>query len=152
MALEPFSRELLASAAPLRPPVARRVRFQDVDAAGIVFYPRIFEYFHDAYVEVLQAEGEPLERAINERRWAAPLQWCEGHFVSPMRFGDPIEIGLVAARLEAGALGLGFRATHLGGKTAALGQTRSVFIDLATFKRADPPAEFFALFKRLATG
>ena len=152
MGLDPFPRELLASAAPLRPPVARRVRFQDVDAAGIVFYPRILEYFHDAYVEVLQAEGEPLERAINERRWAAPLQWCEGHFVNPMRFGDPLELALVAARLEGSSLALGFRATHVGGKTAALGQTRSVFIDLATFKRADPPQAIVALFKRLAAG
>ena len=25
-------------------------RFQDCDAAGIVFYARVFDYFHDAYV------------------------------------------------------------------------------------------------------
>ena len=32
-------------------------RFQDVDAAGIVFFARIFDYFHDAYVAFFAAHG-----------------------------------------------------------------------------------------------
>jgi acyl-CoA thioesterase FadM len=146
---EPFARELLTNAAPLRPAFAHRVRFQDVDAAGVVFYPRILEHFHDAYVELLRAEGEPLERALTERRWAAPLQWCEGHFLRPMRFGDQLETAVVAARLEGDELALGFRTSQVGGKPAALGQTRAVFVDLTSFRRTVPPESVAALFKRL---
>jgi len=144
-----FTRELLLSAAPLGPPLAHRIRFQDVDAAGLLFYPRILEHFHDAYVELMRSLGEPIERALAERSWAAPLQWCEGQFLRPMRFSDPVETAVVAARLEGGELSLGFRTSHVGGAAAAVGQTRAVFVDLATFKRSDPPARLVELFGRL---
>jgi YbgC/YbaW family acyl-CoA thioester hydrolase len=140
MKLEPFSRDLLSTAAPLGVSQERLVRFQDVDAAGVVFYPRIFEYFHDATVEWLRALGEPLERAIAERRWGAPIQWCEGQFIRPMRFGDPIRTSIVAARIEGSELLLGFRTAHADGRVAAIGQTREVFVDLATFQRIPAPS------------
>ena len=38
----------------------RAIRFQDIDAAGIIFYPRVLEMFHDAYAAFLTFAGSPL--------------------------------------------------------------------------------------------
>ena len=33
------------------------VRFQDVDAAGVLFFGRIFDYCHHAYEELIESSG-----------------------------------------------------------------------------------------------
>jgi 1,4-dihydroxy-2-naphthoyl-CoA hydrolase len=140
-----FTREELMTAPP-RHVQARVVRFQDVDAAGIVFYPRILEYFHDAHVEFLAAGGCPLHEAIAQRRWAAPLSHAEADFFKAMRFGDPIRVAVVAARIEGTDGAMGFRVEKAGGEVAAVGYTTHVFVDFTTFKRAPPPPDLQALF------
>jgi acyl-CoA thioesterase FadM len=144
----PFAIEELGTAAPLGAVQSHVVRFQDVDAAGVVFYPRILEYFHDAYVTFLRASGQPLELALKSGAWAAPIQWAEAHFLRPMRFGDAVETAVVASRVTESELLLGFRTSLAGGKPAAVGTTRAVFVDLVTFRRTTAPPELERLFNR----
>jgi YbgC/YbaW family acyl-CoA thioester hydrolase len=137
---EAFSREELVSAAPVGAVYSHIIRFQDVDAAGVVFYPRILEYFHDAYVAFLRAAGHPVESAIAHKSWATPIRQVEATFLRPLRFGDPAETALVKVMLEGSDLSLGFR-TAVRGNAAAIGVARHVFVDAATFKRREPPAD-----------
>jgi len=134
---------------PVGAPYEHVVRFQDVDAAGIVFFPKILEYFHDAYVAFLRAEGIPLEEAMAAKRWAAPIRSSEAHFLRPLRFGDPVTTALVRVRLSGSDLEIGYRTAHSGGEAAAVGVTRAVFVDWATFKRAEPPEDVRKVFARV---
>ena len=139
----------------LAPPVAavfthpRRVRFQDVDAAGIVFFPRVLEYFHDAYVAWMDAEKLGFAEAVLSRRWCAPIKHVESTFVRPMRFGDDISVELVGAHLDGSDVWLAYRIVAADGKLVAFGQTHHVSIDLATFKRGPLPPDAQRVFDRL---
>jgi YbgC/YbaW family acyl-CoA thioester hydrolase len=137
-----FTRDELL-AAPVRHASPRAVRFQDVDAAGIVFYARFFEYFHDAYADYLAAHGSPLPEVIRAQTWAAPLVHAEADFLAPLRFGDAIEVALVAGRLEKSRLSVGYRLMK-GPDACALGSTVHVFVDVAGFKKIPPPPEAVA--------
>lgn len=117
---------------------SRVVRFQDVDAAGIVFYARTFDYFHDAYVAFLRARGAPLERALRDGSWVAPLTRAEAEYLRPLRFGDAIEVVLVAVDLEETQYTVDYR-IELDGEPACVGRTRHVSVDPATFRRAPVP-------------
>lgn len=141
MATEGYSREALLAARSGVPPLAHLARFQDVDAAGIVFFPRILEYFHDAYAAYLRAAGCPLERVLAAGIWAAPIKRSEAHFLRPIRFGDALETALVAARFEGSALSIGYRTTLREGEAVAIGSTVAVVVDRATFRRIEPPEE-----------
>lgn len=142
-----FTRDALL-AAPDRYVHAMDVRFQDVDAAGIVFYPRFLEYFHDAKVAFLRARGCPLDRAIAERQWAAPLKHAEADYFKPLRFGDRVEVALVAARLDGSDLVLGYRVRR-GEEVVAVGQTQHVLVEPASFARVAPPARLAAALREL---
>jgi YbgC/YbaW family acyl-CoA thioester hydrolase len=145
-----FSRDELV-AAPVRYRHGRTVAFQDVDAAGIVFYPRFFEYFHDAYVAFLAERGASLHEAINKKIWAAPLKHASADYFRPLRFGDPIDVLIVASALEESSVTLGYRVTPRGSDDAvAVGQAVHVFVDPTTFKRAAPPAALVAVMRTLA--
>jgi YbgC/YbaW family acyl-CoA thioester hydrolase len=127
-------------------------RFQDVDAAGIVFFARVFDYFHDAYAAFLAEGGLPLPEILRARAWAAPLRRAEADYLSPIRFGDPLEVALVHADWEASTLSVGYRVSTPGSKTAAVGVTQHVIVDVASFSRIEPPEPLRALFLRLARG
>lgn len=116
------------------------VRFQDVDAAGLVFFARIFDYFHDSYVAFLRSRGVTLEEALNSGRWAAPLRHAEAEFLRPLRFGDPYVVTLERADLAETEFFLRYRIDR-GHETACTGMTHHVSVDPATFRRAPLPTD-----------
>ena len=135
-----FSRDELL-AAPAGFSQRREVRFQDVDAAGIVFFARLLEYFHDAYVAWLASAGVSLSDALARKEWAAPLKHVEADFLRPLRFGDAIEVELVRAKLDGSALSVGYRVRALpGGEAVATGHSVHVVVDASTFRRIEPPS------------
>jgi len=130
--------------------VNRVVRFQDVDAAGLLFHPRLLEYFHDAYLELLAEAGTPLHVVLRAHTWGSPLRRVEAHFLKPLHFGDCVEIALVAAKLELSEVMIGYRVVRADNdELVALGQTHHVFVDLATFRRVPIPEPLRNTFQAL---
>ncbi len=128
----------------------RDVRFQDVDAAGIVFYPRVLEYFSDAFIAFLNHNGARLPDVLRERRWGAPLRHAEADYFTPLRYGDRIEVAMVRCRLEATAVAIGYRVARLAdGVVTGIGQTEHVFVEMASFQRCPVPDDLAEAFARL---
>ncbi len=126
------------------------VRFQDVDAAGIVFFPRVLEYMHDAYVAALAEIGSELHTVLRSRSWAAPLRHAEADYFSPLRFGDRVIVALVAAHVQETEIVLGYRVSHEAtGAVAAVGQTVHTFVDPKTFERTAVPDVIAAALRAL---
>lgn len=72
-----------------------RVRFNEVDAAGIVFYPRFYDYFHMVFEDFFEpATGIPYVVWIRERKIGFPAVHVETNFRSPLRYGMDVEITL----------------------------------------------------------
>lgn len=138
-----FAREALLAAPPL---CAQRrvVRFQEVDAAALIFYGRVYDYFHDVYVEWLALHGVLLHELVKSREWVAPIRRAEAEYVSPMRFGDAITVAVVRAGFDRGDLHVGYRIEDSAGRPTAIGHTVHAVIDPVTFKRTEPPAAFRA--------
>ncbi len=78
----------------------RPVRFEDVDAAGIVFFGRFFGYCHEA-MEALFERDLPggYVNLITKRRVGFPAVHVECDFVQPLRYGDVARIALVVERI-----------------------------------------------------
>jgi 1,4-dihydroxy-2-naphthoyl-CoA hydrolase len=125
------------------------VPFHHVDAAGIVFYARVFDWFHDVYVAFLASTGFPLPDAIRSGRWMAPLVHAEADYRSPLRFGDPLRMAIVDSETSAHRVSLAFRVTS-GDRIAVTGSTVHVFVDPRTFARTPMPEALRAAFDRLS--
>jgi YbgC/YbaW family acyl-CoA thioester hydrolase len=121
----------------------RTVKFQDVDAAGTVFYPRVLEYFADVYMEALRVSGLDVPRMLREKTMAAPLAHAEADFMRPMFFGDEVDVEVVALEVGKTSASFGYR-IRKGHEVAAVGQTVHVFVDGQAFKPIDAPAELRA--------
>ncbi len=77
----------------------RPVRFEDVDAAGIVFFSKFLSYCHEA----MEALFAPLEGGyaglIVGRRIGMPAVRVEADFEAPLRFGDIVRIAVVVEQM-----------------------------------------------------
>lgn len=116
----------------------RVVRFQDVDAAGTIFFPRVLEYMADAYQEVLERAGIDVPRILRDRVMAAPLAHAEADYLAPMLFGDAVEVEVVCARIGSKSVTFGHRIKK-GDTVAAVGATVHVFVDGETFQPIGVP-------------
>jgi len=77
-----------------------RVRFGHCDPAGIAYYPRFFEWFHDAFEAMFESIGGRSYAAIlrdTGTGFPAVSTACEWRL--PSRFGDLVDIEVFVSRL-----------------------------------------------------
>ncbi len=133
-----------------------RVRFDDVDHVGIVYYPRFFHYFHLAFEELFIARlggGAAAYRdLIDKRRVGFPCVHAEADFKHPLRFGDLVEIELTAPHV--GQKSITFRYTaskvdHGGRVLAAEGRVTTAVLDMQAFRAIALPDDLRPMFESL---
>src|ERR1700690_134917 len=77
----------------------RAVRFEEVDAARIVFFARFLNYAHEAMEALLAGLDGGYVRLVNDRRLGLPAVHVSCDFRSPLRFGDVARIQTCATRI-----------------------------------------------------
>ena len=77
----------------------RPVRFDEVDAATILFFARFFNYAHDAMEAFFGQLPGGYVRLINARKIGLPAVHVEADFKSPLRFGDVARIEVTIDRI-----------------------------------------------------
>ena len=77
----------------------RPVRFDEVDAAQILFFARFFNYAHDAMEAFFGQLPGGYVALINTRKVGLPAVHVEADFISPLRFGDVARIEVAVARV-----------------------------------------------------
>jgi 4-hydroxybenzoyl-CoA thioesterase len=108
------------------------VRFAQVDAAGIVFYPRYFEMFNAAVEEWFAARtGVSFADLHMTRRRGVPTVELASRFVAPSRLGDQLEIEVMLKKLGRSSCDLEYRITS-GGAERVIASAVLVYIDLDT--------------------
>jgi 1,4-dihydroxy-2-naphthoyl-CoA hydrolase len=148
-----FDREELKLSRPHAFIDRREIRFQDVDAAGIIFYPRVLEMFHDAYAAFLTAAGAPLREVMRSDTWIAPVRHAEADYFKPLRLGDVVNVEICRAYVAETETTLGYRVARAdGSELCAVGQVVHTFVDRAAFKRISIPARVRSALLRIEAG
>lgn len=128
----------------------RTVQFQDVDAAGIVFFARFFVYAHDAMVSLFDTLPGGYASFINVRKIGFPAVHVEADFESPLRFGDVARIHVEATRIGQKSVTLRFT-FHKDGRICAIVTNTVVLSDLVAMKGVDIPEDVRAFLQRHVT-
>jgi 4-hydroxybenzoyl-CoA thioesterase len=118
-----------------------KVRFGDIDHAGIVYYPRFLHYFHVALEEFFTEQlGMPYPTVMNERRLGFPSVHLEIGFHRPLRFGDRIEIEVHVDHLGTTSIRWLYHVYKNGeGARVATGRITTVALNMDTFQKAPIP-------------
>lgn len=77
-----------------------KVRFADVDPAGLVYYAVIFHYFHIGLEEFFAERcGIGYDRLITEERLGFPTVKSEAEFVTPLVYGDEVIVEVSVSKI-----------------------------------------------------
>jgi 4-hydroxybenzoyl-CoA thioesterase len=78
------------------------VRWGDVDAAGIVFYPRFFEWYDLGCEALFASLGLPWPELFPQRGIVGvPIVESGSRFTSPVRYGDTLAVRAAVAWVRA---------------------------------------------------
>lgn len=107
------------------------VRFGDVDQARVVYYPRFFDYFHQAFEEwFARALGVPYPDLVLKENIGFPSIRVETEFLKPLRYGDTIRVDLELLDIGRSSITVGYTLVRLtDGVTSARATIKNVAID-----------------------
>lgn len=131
------------------------VRFNDVDHAGIVYYPIFYHYFHVAFEEFFRERmgAQAYLDLLDRRKIGFPAVHSECDYRSPLRFADRAETEIRLVKLGTKSITLGYRVSkNLPGESqlAAEGIVTCVVTDLVVFRAVEIPEDLRALFLELS--
>ena len=75
------------------------IRFADVDAAGLVYYPVLFHYCHVAMEEFFAARcGTSYHALMRDERIGFPTVNARAEFFVPLVYGDEVDVEVSVSR------------------------------------------------------
>ncbi|MFN2432323.1 MAG: acyl-CoA thioesterase [Gemmatimonadota bacterium] len=128
--------------------VEDRVRWSDVDAAGIICYGAYLRFYEIAETELFRAAGEPYHEVFERYDVWLPRVHIESDFSRPAVLDDLLRVAAFVEHVGTTSLQLGFRVTRQGEEIA---RARFVMVcvrraDLAKTPLPAPLAESLARF------
>jgi 1,4-dihydroxy-2-naphthoyl-CoA hydrolase len=112
----------------------RTVRFQDTDAAGVVYFANVLAICHEAYEESLEVSGINLQNFFSNSSLAFPIVHSSIDFLRPMFCGNKLLVNLRPQQLGIDKFEINYEILTED-MIASKAVTRHVCIDIATRKK-----------------
>lgn len=71
-----------------------RISFQDIDAAGVVFFAHFFRYAHEAYEAFMREIRQPLDSLLAEGKIILPIVHTEADYRQPAGYAESMTVEL----------------------------------------------------------
>jgi len=117
------------------------IRFNHVDFARVVYFPKFFDYGHQVFEDFVQAEfGQSYHSLMEEEGVGFPIVHAEADFKTPLRFGDTARVLLEVLSLGKTSLQCRYTFFPPASSTAAATLTLTgACVDMKSFKPTPIP-------------
>ena len=130
------------------------VRFGEIDPAKVVYYPRFFHYFHQAFESWFnEALGVPYHVVIGEENIGFPSVKIETEFRTPLRYGEKVRVEIELLDIGPRSITVQYTAVRLpDGEVTAQAKIKTACIDNGTFKSIPIPDAWVKRFEAFRSG
>ena len=128
--------------------LSRRVRFEEVDAAGIVFFGAFSTYAHEAMEHFFDQLEGGYAGLINARKIGFPAVKLEVEFTAPLRYGDTMVIATTVAHLGNRSATFLYQVRRGDGAPCAVIRHTVVVSDLTAMRSTEMPGDVRAALAR----
>jgi 4-hydroxybenzoyl-CoA thioesterase len=127
-----------------------KIRFGDIDRAGIVYYPRFMHYFHVALEEFFAGElGIEYHDMVETHRIGLPTVHLETDFSRPFSYGDNMAVEVSVLKVGRSSITFGYRAFKKDEiEPRIVGHNVTVCLEMDSFKKLEIPDWFRQLLER----
>ena len=114
------------------------VRFGDLDGAGIAYYPNLVNFLHEAFEDFFRGHvGRPYPEIYAEGL-GFPTVKLEMEFVSPVRYGDSVDVGVAVERIGRSSVQVHYEGS-VQGRPVFHARNVAVIVDMKTFRPVPLP-------------
>lgn len=128
----------------------QKIRFDDVDGAGIVYYPRYLHLCHASFEDFFDASapfGYP--ELIGKKRLGFPTVHLEADFKAPLAYGDTAIVALSVVKVGTSSMTLHYEIMRKRDAVVCfVADITTVFMNLDTQKATPLTAEIKAVLGR----
>ena len=75
------------------------IKLYQTDAAGILFFSRLFEIAHDAYQDLLEKANINLSEILKNTHFLTPIVHAEADYRMSLEVGDNIEVRITVEKI-----------------------------------------------------
>ena len=126
-----------------------QVRFGDVDPAGIVYYPKIYDFIHEAFEELWDVHiGRRYYHLVGEEQLGFPLVHSEVDFKHPLHFGDRPLVRVTTFKVGRTSVGLRYQ-MMLDDLLCVDALMTVVCVELESLQSIQIPAPYLAKFEEI---
>jgi 4-hydroxybenzoyl-CoA thioesterase len=109
------------------------VRFGDLDAAGIAYYPNLVNFIHEAFEDFFAGHvGRPYPEVFRDG-YGFPTVKIEMEFLSPVHYGDHVDIDVTVEHVGRSSVRVRYEAA-VAGRPVFKARNTQVVVDMATFR------------------
>lgn len=122
----------------------QKIRFDDVDGAGIVYYPQFFHLCHAAFEDFFD-DAAPVSypEMIQERRLGFPTVAIQSEFKAPLRYGDVALVELAVLQVGRSSLKMRYEIRRKkDGVLSFTAEITTVLMDLDSQRAVEIPPDF----------
>ena len=125
---------------------SQRVRFAHIDPAGIAYFPRIFNFVHEAFEDLwCDFVCVPYDKLIEEYRIGFPTVHIEADFKHGLHFGDRPVVEVTCNHIGHSSVGFCYR-YWVGEKLCVEARTTNACVHLDTMKAIPIADEYREIF------
>jgi acyl-CoA thioester hydrolase/1,4-dihydroxy-2-naphthoyl-CoA hydrolase len=125
----------------------RRIEFAMCDAAGILFFAKIFELAHSVYEEFILESNLQLN-VFENKEYAIPLVSSSAEYKSPILLHQKLKVKLNVTEIGTSSFLLNYDFFDLSDKLKARVKTAHVFVSKSDFIKTNIPNEFLLLLEK----
>ena len=122
------------------------VRFGDLDAAGIAYYPNLVNFLHEAFEDFFVGHVGRSYPEVFGGGLGSPTVKVEMEFLAPVRYGDEVRIGVVVEHIGRTSLRVRYEGS-VGGRPVFQARNTMVIVDMKTFRPTPIPEWLRARFE-----
>ena len=132
----------------------QKIRFDDVDGAGIVYYPQFFHLCHAAFEDFFDSAAPvSYPQLVGERRLGFPTVAIQSEFHAPLSYGDIAIVELSVSEIGNSSLKLGYDIRRKrDGALCFHGDITTVLVDLDTLKPVGIDSELRRILEQFLSG
>ncbi len=127
-----------------------KIRFDDVDGAGIVYYPKYFHLCHAAFEDFFDSAASiSYPDLIRGRRLGFPTVAIDSSFTAPLTYGDTAVVELSVEKVGTTSVTFSYRIRRRrDGVACFAAKVTTVLIDLDSQQPQTIPADLRTMLER----
>jgi 4-hydroxybenzoyl-CoA thioesterase len=114
------------------------VRFGDLDAAGIAYYPRLVNFLHEAFEDFFRGHVGRTYPDVFREGLACPTVKLEMEFLSPVHYGDYVDVGVVVEHVGGSSIRIRYEGS-VAGRPVFRARNTVVVVDMDGFRSTPVP-------------